>query len=116
MESDCRLVAVRYTAGRAMRMIIEDPGVRQLHENADFRDRRFGSGVQRAIRRLLALVEEVPRQRDLYQFRSVRLERLRGDRAGQYSMRVNDQFRLITRFEAMPDGQTCIVIEVVDYQ
>lgn len=71
--------------------------------------------MQRAIRRLLALIEEVPGQRDLYAFRSVRLEKLRGDRVGQYSMRVNDQYRLIARFEAMPDGQTCVVIEVVDY-
>jgi len=51
----------------------------------------------------------------LYRFKSLHLEKLRGGHAGQYSMRVNDQFRLIARFATQPDGQMCVVIEVVDY-
>ena len=40
-----------------------------------------------------------------------RLEALRGDRAGQYSIRVNDQFRLCFRWtEAGPKD-----VEIVDY-
>lgn len=40
-----------------------------------------------------------------------RLEILRGDRAGQYSIRINDQFRLCFRWvdEAAED------VEIVDY-
>lgn len=37
-----------------------------------------------------------------------RLERLRGDRAGQWSIRVNDQWRICFRWEG---GD----VEVVDY-
>lgn len=40
-----------------------------------------------------------------------RLERLRGDRAGQYSIRVNDQYRICFRWE---DGYADD-IEVTDY-
>lgn len=98
-----------------MRIRFEDGDLERMHNDAGFRCRRFSSNIARAIRRLLALIEEVPDQRDLRQFKSLRLEKLKGNRAGQHSLRLNDQFRLIVRFEAMPHGQTCVVIEVVDY-
>jgi len=40
-----------------------------------------------------------------------RLEALKGDRAGQYSIRINDQFRLCFRW--MEDGVEDV--EIVDY-
>lgn len=98
-----------------MQIRFEDIDLERMHGDAGFRCRRFGSDIARAIRRILVLIEEVPNQRDLYQFKSLRLEKLKGNRAGQYSMRLNDQFRLIVRFETIPNGQVCVVIEVVDY-
>jgi proteic killer suppression protein len=40
-----------------------------------------------------------------------RLEALRGDRKGQWSIRINDQWRLCLRFE---DGNA-FDVEIVDY-
>ena len=40
-----------------------------------------------------------------------RLEQLKGNRAGQWSIRINDQFRLCFQFE---NGEACQV-EIVDY-
>ncbi len=41
----------------------------------------------------------------------LRLERLRGDRAGQYSVRINDQYRVCFRWgKAGPEK-----VEIVDY-
>lgn len=40
-----------------------------------------------------------------------RLEKLRGDRAGQCSIRINDQWRLCFRFE----GGNAFDVEIVDY-
>jgi proteic killer suppression protein len=40
-----------------------------------------------------------------------RLEALRGDRKGQYSIRINDQFRICFRWAG--DGPTDV--EIVDY-
>lgn len=42
---------------------------------------------------------------------SNRLEALKGDRKGQWSIRINDQWRVCFRFE---DGHACDV-EIVDY-
>jgi toxin HigB-1 len=39
------------------------------------------------------------------------LEKLKGDRAGQWSIRINDQFRICFGF----DGEDAIEVEIVDY-
>lgn len=46
---------------------------------------------------------------------SLRLERLRGDRLGQSSIRLNDQWRLILRFEEDTNGKVIAIIEIADY-
>lgn len=48
---------------------------------------------------------------DLAGLRSNRLEALKGDRTGQFSIRVNRQWRLCFRF----DGQDVVEVELVDY-
>ena len=40
-----------------------------------------------------------------------RLEALKGNRSGQYSIRVNDQFRVCFRW----DGRNAYAVEIVDY-
>ena len=47
--------------------------------------------------------------------RSLNLEKLKGDRTGQYSIRLNDQFRLILTFRTEDDGRVVVVLELVDY-
>jgi toxin HigB-1 len=48
---------------------------------------------------------------DLAAIRSNRLERLRGDRAGQYSIRVNDQWRICLVWR----GNSAWDVEIIDY-
>ena len=54
--------------------------------------KRFQS-VERAARKTLRWLEVATSLRDL-SLPGLRLEKLKGDRAGQYSIRVNDQYRL----------------------
>jgi proteic killer suppression protein len=63
-------------------------------------------------RQLLAAAAD---DRDIRAMRSLRMEKLVGDRAGQYSIRLNDQFRLIFRLKTDARGKGVIIIEVVDY-
>lgn len=42
---------------------------------------------------------------------SLRLEKLSGDRKGQYSIRISDQFRICFEW----DGQNASAVEIVDY-
>jgi proteic killer suppression protein len=48
---------------------------------------------------------------DLAVFRGNRLEALRGDRAGQYSIRINDQYRICFRWNEKGPYN----VEIVDY-
>jgi proteic killer suppression protein len=74
------------------------------------KSRRFSSIVRIATRKLTQL-DNAQELRDLRSPPGNRLERLRGDRAGQHSVRINDQFRLC--FVWTPHGPD--EVEIVDY-
>ena len=71
---------------------------------------RFSSIESRARRKLRQL-QIAERLEDLRVPPGNRLEKLRGDRAGQYSIRVNDQFRVCFRWSAAGAED----VEIVDY-
>jgi proteic killer suppression protein len=48
---------------------------------------------------------------DLAARRGLRLEALRGDRRGQHSIRINDQYRICFRWR----GHDAFDVEIVDY-
>ena len=56
--------------------------------------------VARRVRIKLSMIDAVRALDELRIPPGNRLEKLRGDRAGQYSIRVNDQFRLCFRWAA----------------
>jgi proteic killer suppression protein len=74
------------------------------------RVRRF-QAVETVARRKLRQLEIAGRLDDLKVPPGNRLERLRGDRDGQYGIRVNDQFRVCFRWTET--GPT--KVEIVDY-
>ena len=67
--------------------------------------------IASVARRKLRQLEIADRLDDLRVPPGNRLESLKGDRAGQYSIRVNDQFRVCFRWtDAGPED-----VEIVDY-
>lgn len=54
-------------------------------------------------------------ERDLYALKSRRFEKLTGDRQGQHSMRLNDQWRLILVIEEDQQGRYLQIVEILDY-
>ena len=72
--------------------------------------RAFQGFVQQAERRL-AILNAAPSLDTLRALPGNRLEALKGDRAGQYSIRINQQWRIcFTWTDAGPTG-----VEIVDY-
>ncbi len=67
--------------------------------------------MQNVARRKLLYLEDAEDLRDLMAPPGNRLEELRGDRVGQYSIRINDQWRICFRWV---DGKAKDV-EIVDY-
>ncbi|PAU96004.1 type II toxin-antitoxin system RelE/ParE family toxin [Paracoccus salipaludis] len=71
------------------------------------------SGFEAQAVKRLAILNAAPALETLRALPSNRLEALRGDRAGQYSIRVNDQWRLCFEW---PEGQAGpSAVEIVDY-
>jgi proteic killer suppression protein len=73
--------------------------------------RRFPGQLQRLMLRKLALVDAAEQLEDLRVPPGNRLEKLKGDRAGQHSIRVNDQWRICFRWK---NGNAFDVV-VIDY-
>lgn len=80
-----------------------------------YRDERAPKGIPpdlvRSARRKLRLLDAAVLLSDLASPAGNRLEALKGDRRGQHSIRINDQFRLC--FVWTPQGPT--EVEFVDY-
>jgi len=74
------------------------------------RVRRF-QGIEKVARRKLRMLEAAKRLADLAAPPGNRIEALAGDRKGQHSVRINDQWRIcfVWRDDAAHD------VEIVDY-
>jgi toxin HigB-1 len=67
--------------------------------------------IERVARRKLLLLHGAKRLEDLMIPPGNRLEALKGDRAGDYSIRINDQWRLCFSWR----NGDAIDVEIVDY-
>lgn len=92
--------------------------------NPIFRDKRTArfaqgeriaafSSFERTAERRLRVVQTATSIADLRQMPGWRLEALKGDRAGQWSIRINDQWRIC--FEWPDDSPHAVNIEIADY-
>jgi proteic killer suppression protein len=66
--------------------------------------------IQRTARRKLLYLDDAEDLQDLLAPPGNRLEKLKGDRAGQYSIRINDQWRICFRWSANKAKE----VEIVD--
>jgi proteic killer suppression protein len=73
--------------------------------------RRWPVSVQRAALRKLLILDAAERLDDLRVPPGNRLEKLSGDRAGQYSIRINDQWRICFQWRQGDAYQ----VEITDY-
>ena len=73
--------------------------------------RKLPSDIQRTARRKLMYLHTAKDVRDLLAPPGNRLEELRGSRSGQYSIRINDQWRICFRWVNAGARD----VEIVDY-
>jgi proteic killer suppression protein len=73
--------------------------------------RGLSRGIQNTARRKLKIIDAAPSIETLRVPPGNRLETLKGNRKGQWSIRINDQWRICFRWQ---DG-TALDVEIVDY-
>lgn len=86
-----------------------DQQTRKVWERA--RVPRLGRDVQRAAQKKLRLLNAADSINDLRVPPGNRLEKLAGDRKGQHSIRINDQYRICFVWTASGPDQ----VEITDY-
>jgi proteic killer suppression protein len=78
-------------------------------------DAGFPGPAVTKFRQRMQTIRAAPDERVFYQFVSLRFEKLKGKRAHQYSMRLNDQWRLVVEFEGKAPNKVVVVVGIEDY-
>jgi proteic killer suppression protein len=88
--------------------------LRKMDEQTDF-DGGFSEGLARAFRLRMQAIRAAANENDLRAQKSYRFEKLRGDRSSDYSIRLNDQFRLRFQIEKEEGGNRLVILDIEDY-
>jgi proteic killer suppression protein len=75
------------------------------------RSRKLPSDIQQAALRKLRMINNAINLNDLRVPPANRLEKLSGDRTGQHSIRINDQWRICFEWR----GSDAFNVEIMDY-
>jgi proteic killer suppression protein len=97
-----------------MEVEFEDDSLRLLELDAEYTG-GHDVAIVKAFRKRMQVIRAASDERDFYAMRSLNFEKLKGDRAGTYSMRLNLQWRLLLRFEEHENGKTVVVLSIADY-
>jgi toxin HigB-1 len=92
----------------------QDQSLDKLETHANY-SAGFGDPIVKAYRRAMQHIRAASDERTLYARRSFRFEKLSGDREGQHSIRLNDQWRLIVELRGKAPKKIIHVFEIVDY-
>lgn len=75
---------------------------------------RFHPSLVKAFFRVMQIITDAADERVLRGFKGLHFEKLRGVRRDEYSVRLNDQFRLLFRIEQDEDGSAYLLIHALE--
>jgi proteic killer suppression protein len=78
-------------------------------------DPDFSEAVTQQFRKRMQTIRAAQDERDFYALKSLHYEKLKGNRAHQHSMRLNDQFRLILEYEGTGSEKAIVIVGIEDY-
>lgn len=76
---------------------------------------KHSANIVSLYRKRLQTIRSAPDERDLYALKSLHFEKLKGKRSHQYSIRLNDQWRLILEFKGKSPNKKVIIMTIEDY-
>lgn len=97
-----------------MDVAFEDDDLDRLEIDPRF-DAGYPSAIVKAFRKRMQFIRDAIDERDFFAMRSLNFEKLKGDRSHQYSMRLNDQWRLVLSLRGEAPKKTVVVISIEDY-
>lgn len=97
-----------------MEVEFDDDNLDRLETDAKF-TAGFSRDIVKAYRKRMQLIRAAKDERDFMEQKSLHFERLNDDRLGQYSIRLNIQWRLILELRGKHPCKIIRIIEIVDY-
>ena len=97
-----------------MQCEFEDDDLDRLETDAQY-TAGHSQEVVRAFRKRMQQIRAFRDERDFLAVRSLNFEKLKGNREGQHSIRLNLQWRLILKIQGDHPCKVIRIIEIVDY-
>lgn len=97
-----------------MNVVFADPDL-ALVETDEAGKTRLPVPVIKSARRKLTVLRAAIDDRSLRNWKSLHYEKLKGDRDGQRSIRLNDQFRMVFTLDETTTPQTVTIVAIEDY-
>ena len=97
-----------------MRFVFKTARLLQLYTNMKG-STKYSSSVIDAFFEVMAIIVAAPDERDFYAIKSLHFEKLQGDRRGERSLRLNDQYRLVVSLEQDKQGKYLLIDKITDY-
>ena len=103
-----------------MVVIFEQTYLRELFETGRTSDKKhhFQPDIVKRYQKRIEMLQAVPSAETLYQFNSLNFEALTGDKAGRYSIRVNNKYRIeftLSSDHEKPMITICNIIELSNH-
>lgn len=104
-----------------MNVEFEEVYLAELYEKGktDDKKHRFQPQIVNGYLKCVKALLNASRIEDLYQYRSLKYEKLKGDKKGLSSLRINDQYRLEFREITSAGNQTivdiCSLVEITNH-
>ena len=86
-----------------------------LIETDDAAKTKLPIAVIKSARRKLTALRAAPDDRSLRNWKSLHYEKLKGDRKGQRSIRVNQNYRIVFLLDSATEPQIATILSVEDY-
>ena len=97
-----------------MEVVFADPML-ALIETDDAGATQLSVALIKSARRKLTVIRAAPDDRALRNWKSLHYEKLKGDREGLRSIRLNDQFRLVFDLDESTKPPTATIMAIEDY-
>lgn len=97
-----------------MDVVFADPKL-ALVETEEVGKTKLPVSVIQSARRKLTVLRAAIDDRSLRNWKSLHYEKLKGDRDGLRSIRLNDQYRMVLSLDETTNPQTATVLAIEDY-
>jgi proteic killer suppression protein len=97
-----------------MEIEFADPALAKI-ETDEAGETRLPVAVIKSARRKLNVLRAASDDRTLRNWKSLHYEKLKGDREGERSIRINKQYRMVFMLDSESDPQIITLIAVEDY-